>query len=470
MFSYPEQGQLPSLSQLLRSFAQGDGMPFADLLPEDLIQQACDDEGVAFADDPDDVYTPAVTLWAFVCQCLSTSKSCVAAVGRVLVLRLALGLPPCSAATGGYCKARAKLPEPLLRRLTLEAGQRLESQAPDPWRWHHRRVLLADGGELSLPDTAANQREYPQSAAQQPGLGFPQIRLVVLLAFATAALVGAAFGPRKGKETGETALFRTLLEQIQAGDVVVADRYYCSYWMLALLMECGADACFRLHQRRHADFRRGRRLGRGDHLVTWTKPRRPAWMTEDTYARLPQQLTVREVRVTVTQPGRRVRQLVVATTLLDSQAYPHEDIAELYAWRWHVELDLRSLKQSLKMDILTCKSPEMVRKEIWAHLLGYNLLRGVMAQAALAAKVTPRQVSFAGAQQTLAAFRWFLLLGEGACRERGVWAFRVAVGVHRVGNRPDRVEPREVKRRPKNYRRLRRPRCQRRAELLQGQD
>src|SRR5207302_7855652 len=140
-------------------------------------------------------------------------------------------LPPCAAATGGYCKARAKLPEPLLRRLTLEAGQRLESQAPGRWRWHNRRVLLADGGELSLPDTEANQREYPQSAAQRPGLGFPQIRLVVLLTFATAALVGAAFGPRKGKETGETALFRTLLAQIQAGDVVVADRYYCSYWM-----------------------------------------------------------------------------------------------------------------------------------------------------------------------------------------------------------------------------------------------
>jgi hypothetical protein len=145
-------------------------------------------------------------------------------------------------------------------------------------------------------------------------------------------------------------------------------------------------------------------------------------------------------------------------------------LRSLYAWRWHVELDLRSLKQSLKMDILTCKSPEMVRKELWAHLLGYNLLRGVMAQAALAAKVTPRQVSFAGAQQTLAAFRWFLLLGEGASLERGVQAFRAAVGVHRVGNRPDRVEPREVKRRPKNYKRLRRPRGQRRAELLQGQN
>jgi hypothetical protein len=469
MFSYPPPGSSPTFADLFRSFAQGDDLPFADLLPEDTIQQACAAEGIDFGQGADDVYSPAVTLWAFLSQCVSACKSCVAAVARVNVLRVALGLPPCSAATGGYCKARAKLPESLLRRLTLEAGQRLESQAPAGWRWHGRRVLLADGGELSLPDTEANQRKYPQSRAQQPGLGFPQIRLVVLLTFATAALVGAAFGPRTGKQTGETALFRTLLDQLQAGAVVVADRYYCSYWMLALLRERQVDACFRLHQLRHYDFRRGQRLGRGDHVVAWTKPERPEWMDEETYARLPAQLTVREVRVRVTQVGYRVRRLVVATTLLDAQVYDREDIAELYHKRWHIELGLRSLKQTMKMDILSCKSPEMVKKEVWAHLLGYNLIRGVMAQAAQAAEVTPRQLSFAGALQTLAAFRWLLLLGEGECLTRGGQALRLAVGTHRVADRPGRVEPREVKRRPKGYKRLQKPRCQRRAELLQGQ-
>jgi hypothetical protein len=184
---------------------------------------------------------------------------------------------------------------------------------------------------------------------------------------------------------------------------------------------------------------------------------------------LPARLTLREVGVQVARPGYRVRDLVVATTLVEAPVYSREDIADLYHQRWHVELDLRSLKQTLKMDILSCKSPEMARKEVWAHLLGYNLVRAVQAQAALAAGVRPRQLSFAGALPTLQAFRWLLVAGAGACLERGREALVVAVGTHRVGNRPGRVEPREVKRRPKSYQRLRQPRPQRRAQLLQGQ-
>jgi hypothetical protein len=445
-------------------------LPFADVLTEELIQQACDAEGVAFAQGADDIYTPAVTLWAFLSQCLSACKSCVAAVARLLVLRASSGLEPCAAGTGAYCKARAKLPEALRRRLALQTGERLEDQAAEGWCWHGRRVLLADGCEISLPDTEANQRAYPQSAAQRPGLGFPQIRLVVLLTFATAALLGAAFGPRKGKQTGETALLRTLLGQLRPGDVTVADRYYCSYWMVALLLEHQADACFRLHQLRDYDFRRGRRLGPGDHIVTWVKPQRPEWMDWASYTRVPEELTVREVLVVVTQRGYRPRHLVVATTLTDGAVYPKEDIAELYHQRWHVELDIRSIKQTLKMDILSCKSPEMVRKELWVHLLAYNLVRQVQARAALAAEVTPRQLSFAGAVQTLCAFRWLLLAAEGEWLGWSVRALLLAVATHRVGNRPGRVEPREVKRRPKPHKLLKKPRAQRRAELLRGEE
>ncbi|MCI0461613.1 MAG: hypothetical protein L0Z62_32080 [Gemmataceae bacterium] len=253
MSLYPQQ---PTFATVLRSFASAEGMPFADVLTEQDIQTACAAEGVAFGQAPDDVYTPAVTLRAFLAQCLSASKSCVAAVARVLVLRVALGLPPCGAGSGAYCKARAKLPESLLRRLTLQVGTATERQALDTWRWKGRRVLLADGGELSMPDTAANQRAYPQLRNQKPGLGFPRLRLVVLLTFATASLVGAALGPCKGKGTGETELFRTLLEQLTAGDVVVADRYYCTWWILALLVGRGVDVCCRLHHLRRCDFRK----------------------------------------------------------------------------------------------------------------------------------------------------------------------------------------------------------------------
>jgi Transposase DDE domain len=466
---YPPPAPRPTFAATLQSFAQGDGLPFRDALSEQYLQDVADQEGVDFARGPDDVWTPAVTLWALLAQCLSGSKSCVAAVARVLVLRVALGLPPCSAATGAYCKARAKLPERLLQRLTLAVGRRVEEQAPDHWRWHGKRVLLADGTEASLPDTPENQRDYPQPVSQKPGLGFPQMRLVVLLCFATACLAGCAMGPCRGKETGETALFRSLLEEILRGDVVVADRYYCSYWMVALLGERGADCCFRLHQRRRYDFRRGRRLGRGDHVVTWAKPARPEWMDEDTYARLPDTLTVREVRFVVSAPGARSREVIVATTLTDAQTYPKADIAELYHKRWHVELDIRSIKQTLKMDQLSCKTPAMARKEVWAHLLAYNLVRKAMAEAAWANRTTPRQLSFAGAVQTLNAFRWALLLCGGERQAELVRAVLLAIGTHRVGDRPGRCEPRKVKRRPKGYPWMTKPRAQERAELLQEQ-
>jgi hypothetical protein len=456
----------PGFKATLRCFLQDEGLPFHGVLSEQQVLQLCEEEDVRFGCGEHDVYTPAVTLWAWLSQCLSGSKSCVGAVARVIVLRVALGLPVCSAATGAYCKARAKLKERFLQRLTCHVGEEMERQASDTWRWKSRRVLLADGVECSMPDTPENQREYPQSGGQKPGLGFPLIRLVVLLTFATAGLVGCAMGPHKGKESGETALFRELLGQIRRGDVVVADRYYCSYFMVALLLERGADVAFRLHQRRHYDFRKGDRLGKGDHVVLWHRPARPEWMDEATYASIPESLTIREVRVQIDRPGCRTRQVIVATTLTDAGRYRQKDIADLYHYRWHVELDIRSIKQTLQMDVLSCQTPEMVRKEVWAHLLAYNLVRAVMAQAAQKKHVKPREVSFAGAVQTVSAFRWLLLLLAQDKLPTAAEALLVAVGTHKVGNRPGRCEPRKTKRRPKSYPRLMKPRAQERAALL----
>jgi hypothetical protein len=466
MPSYPLLPLGSRFTTTLQAFARDPGLPFDQALPEAAIQQAADGDGLDFAHGPDDIYTPAITLWAFLAQVLSAGKSCVAAVARVMVLRIALGLPPCSAHTGAYCKARAKLPEDFLRRLTYAAGEACEDQAPDDWRWRGRRVLLADGCEVTLPDTPENQKAYPQHSSQGPGLGFPVLRLVVLLTFATASLVGAAFGPHQGKETGETALLRELLGRLRPGDVVVADRYYCSYWMVALLWQLGVDVVFRLHQRRDHDFRRGRRLGAGDHVVTWAKPSRPAWMDPGTYAQLPGELTIREVRFRVETPGYRPEEIVAATTLCDAGEYAKDDIADLYHRRWHVELDIRAIKQALRMDKLACKAPAMARRELWAHLLGYNLVRAAMAQAAAVRGLSPRQVSFAGAVQILEAFRWLLLCSRGAARGAVCLAVLVAIGAHEVGDRPGRCEPRRVKRRPKSYGWLTQPRAEARAELL----
>jgi hypothetical protein len=465
VLSYPSSGGIPSLRTVLDTCAQSPDLPFRDVLTEDQIQALADEEGVAFGDGPGCVWSVALTVWAFLAQVLSKDKSCTAAVARAVVLLVARGREPCAAGTGAYCKARSKLPERFPQRLAFDVGRRLEGAAPAAWRWKGRRAVLVDGSTLLLPDTPANQAAYPQMASQEPGLGFPILRLVVLLGLATAALLGAAVAPYAGPETSEGALLRTLFACLCAGDVLVADRHYCSYWLVALARALGVDVVFRLHQRRHYDFRRGRRLGKGDHVVTWAKPARPDWMDEATYAGLPEALTVRELRVTVATPGCRVKELVVATTLLDEAAYAKDDIADLYHERWHVELDLRSIKSFMGMEMLRCRTPAMARKELWMHLLAYNLIRKVQAQAAVAKGLTPRSLSFAGTAQALHAFRWLLLLLED--RRRLLWdCLWDVVASHRVGNRPDRYEPRKVKRRWKTYGLLKRPRAEERAALL----
>ncbi|MCC7107557.1 MAG: IS4 family transposase [Chloroflexi bacterium] len=456
----------PTFASVFRSFAQDPGLPFQQLLPEALLERFAREEGVHFGQRPNAVYTPPVTLWAFLAQCLSDTKACTAAVARVLVLYASLGRGPCSANTGAYCLARAQLPEAFLRRLTYHIGQTLEEQAERNWLWHGRPVKLVDGTVLSAPDTPANQAAYPQPSSQRRGLGFPLIRMVVLLSFATAALTGAAFGPYQGKQTGETALLRSLLMQICAGDVVVADRYQCSYWQIALLRQRGVDVAFRLHQRRRCDFGRGRRLGHQDHVVFWPRPPRPGWMSVELYESLPAQLELREVGVVVQVPGARTRTLTVVTSLLDATAYSREDIADLYHQRWHIELDLRSIKQTLHLKVLSCKTPEMLAKEIWTHLLGYNLVRQALAAASRSAGVSPRQLSFAGGVQTLNAFRWLLQCSAGEGLERAVRILWLALGTHRVGNRPNRVEPRRVKRRSKRLPLLNQPRAEARATML----
>lgn len=456
-----------SFRQTLLSFGQADGLSFHDVLTAERIQEVAAQEHVSFAAGETNVYSVPVTLWAFLSQATSRSKSCLSAVARVLVLLGILGRRPCHAGSGAYCKARAKLPERFLQRLACEVGCQLEDQAPKAWRWHGRRVVLVDGSTLSMPDTRANQRAYPQSRSQRRGVGFPLLRWVALIGLATGALLGSAFGPWRGKQTGETALFRRLLDTLRPGDVLVADRYYCSYWLIALALARGVHVVFRQHQKRQTDFRRGRRLGRDDHVVAWNKPRRPTWMDQDTYDALPDELTLREVRGSITTPGCRVRELVVVTTFTDAEEYPTEDILELYHARWNVEIDLRSIKTHMSMEILRCQTPEMVRKEIWAHLLAYNLVRQVMAQAAREAGVTPRQLSFTGALQTLSEYCVPLLMATEADLPALVRQILTAIATHRVGNRPDRYEPRKIKRRPKGYSRMLRSRAEERAQLLE---
>ena len=387
-------------------------------------------------------------------------------MARLIAALVARGEAPCSPETGPYCKARQRLPLGVLERLTRQTARDLEADADESWLFKGRPVRLVDGTTVSMPDTPKNQQVFPQNPAQKPGLGFPIARLVAIISLATGAVLDVAIGPYLGKQTGETALLRLLWDALVAGDIVLGDRCFSSFFGIAPLIRRGVDVVCRMHQCRKVDFRRGRRIGVLDHVIFWDKPARPGWMDQASYDQFPDKIAVREVRIQVEQAGFRVTELVLVTTLLDPVAFSKDDLADLYRRRWEVELDLRSIKVGMGMDVLRCKTPEMVQKEIWAHLLASNVVRSEMARAARRAALRPRRLSFQGALQTLRAFDTALRGSRGARRGELQDARRAAIASHRVGNRPGRCEPRAVKRRPKQHRLLTTPRDVARKALL----
>jgi len=454
---------LNRVAEAARRLGDTEQLPFQDLLPASSVNELLDELNVSYRDT---IYTPHVTLWAFLSQVLGADHSCREAVARVSAFRCDQGLPPCSPQTGAYCTARSRLPEEFFSRLVRKTGEQPAQNLESTWLWKGRHVKIVDGTTITMPDTPENQAAWPQQKNQKPGAGFPIVRLVVVLSLAVGTVLEWAMGPYQGKGTGENQLFRGLMEHVSEGDIVLADRYYASWWDFALLAQRGVNLVARLHQHRRADFRRGVRLGSCDQLVVWRKPPCPEWLAPQAYAALPGRLLIREVKVRVRIPGFRVRDYVVATSLWHHELYTPEDIAELYRARWHVELDLRSIKTTMQMEHLRCKTPDMVRRELAMYLVAYNLIRATMAEAARLHDLRPREISFKGAVQTLNAFRDRGLLQAPSVELLAVLLTTIAT--HRVGNRPDRVEPRLVKRRPKQYKHLREPRGLARSRLCRG--
>jgi Transposase DDE domain len=453
------------VESLWRQFAQAPGLPFREVLTAAQVEATFQAEGVVSCDC---VYTPLTTVRLLLAQALDPDPSLRQAVSRLLAERAAEGCAAISTNTGAYSQARQRLPEGVLARLARQVGSTLLNRAPQVWRWKGRDVKLADGTTVSLPDTPANQAAYPQPSHERPGLGFPLARLVVVFSLSVGTVLDAAVGPFAGKRTGEPALFRRLHERLRRGDVVLADRYYCSYFEIALLQRRGIDVVMRLHQRRPVDFRKGKRLGKEDHLIVWQRPKRPEWMDEATYAQMPKTLELREVRLRGTRPGFRTQTIVVVTTLRNPKEVSRLDLTGRYRRRWDAELDLRSLKQVMQMGILRGKTPAMVRKELWAHFLAYNLIRTVMAQAAAQHHLEPRQISFKGALQTLLAFAPHALVARPDELPDLAERILAAIAQHRVGDRPDRYEPRARKRRYDNFMHLQQPRAEAKARLLKG--
>jgi hypothetical protein len=452
---------------LRRQFLQGGGLPFTDVLTDQLLSQAMATVGRWL----DRVFSPLVTLWVFLGQVLSADHSCRAAVARLNAHRAARGQRPCSPRTGAYCRARKRLPEAFLSAAACSVGRSLDARADPRWRWKGRRVYLFDGTTVTMPDTPANQAAYPQVYNQGPGVGFPIARLGAVFSLACGAVVNLGFSRYAGKGQGEVSLLRRLWHVLAPGDVLLGDRLMSGWVGMHLLRERGVDTVSRLSAHRRADFRKGIRLGKDDHLVVWRKPTSIRSVDRRTYNALPDSITVREARFRVGRPGFRTRSVVVVTTLLDPAQATREELAELYRARWNAELDLRSLKSAMQMGELRGKTPEMVRKEVWAHVLAYNLIRTVMAQAAARHHLPPRSISFTGAMQTLEAFQPLLEWGparDAAGRRALYQELLDAIATHRVADRPDRFEPRLKKRRKDYCGWFNKPRAELKREMAKG--
>jgi hypothetical protein len=446
-----------------RALVAQPGLPFASHLPEPHVHVLCRAQQHTFRPR---IYTPAVTPWAFLSQCLDQDHSCEHAVDRLLAYRAARALPDCSADTGAYGKARARLPEALLRTLVRQAGRGQMAKADRHWLWKGRQVKVVDGTGLSMPDTPENQKEEPQSQRIRPGVGFPLMRLVVVFPSSAGAVLDAAVARWSGQGLGEVSLFRRLGDVLDSGDVPVADRIYATFWDVARAKARGIAVVMRWHAGRRPVWLRGRGHGTANRRVWWTKPQRPGRMTQEEYETYPKEMRWRAVRVDVRQRGFRTKRYVLITTLTDATAYRARDLAELYRRRWPAELNLRALKTVLPMDILRGKTPGLVRKEVWAHRLAYNLIRGMMAEAARRVALRPDQLSFTGAPHAVNAFLP-KLPGARTAAARRLWGTVLAlIGRRRVGERPDRVEPRQVKRRPKKFPKLTVPRAEARRQLL----
>ena len=396
-----------SFQKVVDAFLANEGLPFADVLSAERINRNFAKHGGLFGRYG--VYTTAIMVWSFLGQVLRDGKeeSCQAAVARVVSYCEQARIDSPTEDTGDYCRARAKLSEAAFHELSCEVASELEDSADESWLWKGKHAQLIDGFTFTMPDTPKNQAEYPQQKSQAAGVGLPIARAVAIVSLATACVMDVAIGPYSGKETGESALLRSMLTSLNAGDIAVMDRYYCSFMMIALLLAQGTPVCARKHHLRHSDFRRGKRLGKYDHVIVWTRPQRPKWMDKETYARIPETLELREIRYNIVKPGRRTKSIDVITTLTDADEYTKEELAELYGFRWNSELDIRSIKSSLNLGHVRCKSPEMVRRELWTTLLRYNLMRTTATGAAQVYGKQPRQISFTSTCQYVLA-SWML--------------------------------------------------------------
>ena len=402
------------------------------------------------------LYTAPRVFWLFLSQVLSADGACRETVQKFLAWLAHCENGEASPNTCAYCNARGRLPVGKLREARDGLAQKIESAAPSAWRWRGRAVKVVDGSGLSMPDTPENQKAYPQPKKRRKGCGFPEMRIVALFSLATGVLLQYAKGSRY---VAERTLFRQLWSALDPGDVLLADRGFCSLAEFYLLRRRGVDAVMRLHQRRTVGVRTIRKLGPGDTLVEWIKSKvRPKWLTPAQWAAIPDLVQVRHITFNVEIKGFRTNTITVATTLTDHKQFPAQDFVNLYRRRWAVELYLRDIKISLGMDVLRCQTPEMIEKELIMHVIAYNLIRATMIEAANTQKRDLARISFKGTCQAIREWAPILAVASEHERQSIIRAMLRAIARVPLPYRPDRAEPRAIKRRHKNFQLLTKPR------------
>jgi len=403
--------------------------------------------------------TPTETLSMFLAQVVNPDSSCQKAVNDSTFKRLITGYKSISLSTGGYSRARGRIPEEMISTLAKYSANLIDKQVPNKWLFKGRQVKLIDGTTISMPDTKANQEIYPQSLSQKTGLGFPVSRVVGITNLSSGALLNASIGACKGKGTGEQSLLREMYSSFEKGDILLGDANFGTFFFLVFLQEKGIDGVFEQMgpRRNSSDFTQGEKLGSKDHIIELKRPNtRPHWMTKEAFKSSPKSIKIRELKV-----GGKL----LITTFLKPKEITKRQLKDFYKCRWHIELDLRNIKTTMGMTEFSCKSPEMIIKEMWVYFLAYNLIRMLMVQAAIHTSITPRGISFKHSLQFWLLWNQYHTSVDGIEVAQRILAF---ISSKTVGKRNGRIEPRAIKRRHNNMPRLKQPRSIARQKIRQN--
>jgi hypothetical protein len=451
---FKQKSKLTQIEKYKQTLSDGkDNISINDILGSEKCQRIIS----GCRDFRDGIYTPIKTLFIFIKQVLNPDKSCKNVVAEVVAEELITKKKEVSTNTGPYCKARKRLPEPAVREIVKETGKSSAEKALVSWKAFGRPLKGVDGTSIIMPDTKENQGIYPQQKGQKKGIGHPIARVVVVMSLTVGTVLDYAMGPFKGKGSGESSLFRSIFDCIERDDILLGDRYFPSFFLIADVLAKGADGVFRGQGQRLYDFRKGESLGKRDHIVEWEKPDKPEWMDDETYKTYPGYIRVREFKMNGN---------TYVTTLLSHKKYHKKELAKIYELRWHLEINLKSIKETMNMDMLSCKTPEMVGKEMGIHFLAYNIIRIIMAEACIRHNAIPNRISFKGTVQLLNKFMPHFINSSSKENKMMYAALLNKIVKNKIGNRPGRVEPRAVKKRPKPFDTLNRPRFVEKAKLM----